>query len=251
MKRALYDLTDEEFAFFVNNFGKQMDESQIPYILVGGAAIQAHIIKRGCTKTGKTVEQIVADPNIRVQDFIRATDDVDVALDPSIGEMGFSYFSRKMREVLEKLESEHISPSEEHIFRYHLMRKGVKRPVFQIYVDEETNDEQIISMNVSKDKSDLYNLDPSYYEKFVKEGQDISIPYSSTFSLDLRVIKPEHLLATKISRFRAKDAMDIHVLADCMKENGEKIDLQEIEQILLPNYEDNYDKFLRLIQAEE
>ena len=252
MKRELYDLTDEEFAFFVNNINKQMKNRKISYVLVGGTAVQAHVLHRLCSKTGKNLEQIISDPNIRVQDFIRATDDVDIALDSSIvRKKGDTYFAREIMGVFNGLKGEYFSPSEEHIFEYQLSRKGIKRPIFQIYVDGETDNEQVISMNVGRHEKDLYNLDSKYYNKFVAEGQNILIPYSDSFNLNLRVLKPEHLLASKISKFRAKDTMDIHILADCMEERKEKINLSEIKELLFPNYEDNYFRFLELVKLED
>lgn len=252
MKRELYDLTDEEFAFFTNHLNDQLNEKKIPYVLVGGTAVQAHVLSRLCSKTGKTLEQIISDPNIRVQDFIRATDDIDIALDSSVvKEKGDTLFAKEIMDVFDGIKGEYFSPSEEHIFEYQLIRRGIKRPIFQISVDGETDNEQIISMNVGRYKSDLYNLDSKYYDKFVEEGENILIPYSLNFNLSLRVIRPEHLLASKISKFRAKDTMDMHILADCMTENREKIDLSEIRRLLLPDYEDNYNRFLELAKLED
>lgn len=252
MKRELYDLSDEEFAYFVDNLNKQMNEKEIPYILVGGTAVQAHVFKRLCAKTGKNLEQIIADPTIRIQDFVRATDDIDLAIDSSIVRTkGDTVFAKEIMSVFDGLKGEYISPSEEHIFEYQLTRRGVKRPVFQIYVDEETDDEQLIAMNVGRYKSDLNSLDSKYYDKFVNQGQEISIPYNSNFNINLRVIKPEHLLASKISKFRAKDTMDLHTLADCIVESKEKINLGEVREILSPDYIDNYNRFLELAKLQE
>jgi len=252
MKRELYDLTDEEFAYFADNLNKQMNEKKISYVLVGGTAVQAHVLKRLCAKTGKNLEQLIADPNIRIQDFVRATDDIDLALDSSINrEKGETVFAKEIMGVFDKLKGEYFSPSDEHILEYQLVRRGIKRPVFQIYVDGETNDEQLIALNVGRYKSDLNNLDSKYYDKFVKKGQEISIPFSNNFNIDLRVIKPEHLIASKISKFRAKDTMDLHTLADCMAVNKEKINLKEVKEILLPDYEDNYHRFLELAKLKD
>ncbi len=252
MKRELYNLTDEEFAFFVNNLHKQTKNRKISYVLVGGTAVQAHVLNRLCNKTGKNLEQIISDPNIRVQDFIRSTDDIDIALDSSIaGKKGEMNFAEDVMGLLKDLTGEDFSPSEEHILEYRLARTGIKRPVFQIYVDGETDDEQRIAMNIGRNKSDLKNLDSKYYDKFVKEGQEIVIPYNSQFNINTRVIKPEHLLASKISKFRAKDTMDLHMLADCMTQSKEKIDLVETRSILSPDYSDNYNRFLELVKLKD
>ena len=106
-------------------------------------------------------------------------------------------------------------------------------------------------MNIGRKKSDLKNLDSEFYDKFVEEGQETIIPYNSEFNLTTRVIKPEHLLASKISKFRAKDTMDLHIIADCMTHTGEKIDLLEIKDLLFPYYEDNYHRFLDLAKLKD
>jgi len=53
MKRELYILVDEELGYFVNNLHEQMEREKMPYALVGGTAVQAHILKRLSDKTGK------------------------------------------------------------------------------------------------------------------------------------------------------------------------------------------------------
>lgn len=248
MKRELYSLSDEEFAYFVNNLHRQMGKEKIPYILVGGTAVQAHILKRLSDKTGKNLSDLVLDPEVRLQDYVRSTDDVDLTVSSSIvkkeGEVGFT---KKINRVLDGLAvREVISPSEEFILGYKLIRRGIKRPRFQIYVDDEFDDEMQIAMNIGRHKKDLRNLDSKNYELFVNEGKVLKIPFTSDFIISTKVIKPEHLIASKVSQFRAKDTMDIHNLADLMRDCGEKLDTSEIRELLLPNYQRNYERFLDL-----
>ena len=252
MKKALYNLCDEEFAYFVNKFNEQISKREMSYILVGGTAVQAHVLKRLCNKTGKNLEQLISDPNVRLQDFIRSTDDVDLSIDSSIVQNeGECEFTKKITTLLNNISGEYMSPSEENILKYKLIREGVKRPIFQIYINDKTNDEQRISMNIGRHKSDLKNLDSKYYDLFIKDGQKMILPYNSNFQINMNVIKPEHLLASKISKFRWKDTMDIHILSDFMIDQGENINLSEIKELLLPEYEKNYQRFLELAKLED
>ena len=249
MKRALYDLTNEEFAYFANKLCEQLNEREIKYILVGGTAVQAHVLGRLCNQNGKNLEELVLDPKIRIQDYVRATDDIDLAIESSISSKNGDFvFARKMKEIFSGIAGEYIPPSEEYILKYTVARQGIKRPIFQIHIDGETNDEQRISLNIGRNKSDLYNLDVNNYDRFINEGQKVTIPFSSKFDLNLKIIKPEHLIASKASKFRAKDTKDIYTVVESMAKSGEKIDLVEIKKLMLPKYEKNYRQFLELIK---
>ena len=256
MKRELYNLTDEEFAYFVSNLHKQMEAEKLPYVLVGGAAVQAHVLDRMCRKTGKNISQLVSAPDVRLHDYFRSTDDIDLAVDSSVATRhGDIEFAKIISRVLDKLQvregSERLSPSEEHFLAYVLQRGGMKRSVFQVYVDGETDGDSMITINVGRSPRDLENLDSKFYDVFVREGQVIEISYCPGFTLTSRVIKPEHLLASKISKFRIKDTMDMHSLADIIAECGETVDVGEIKRLLLPRYEINYHRFLSLANLED
>jgi len=253
MKREIYNLSDEELAYLIGNLDEKMNAEKIPYIIVGGTAVQAQVLKRLHQKTGRTLAELAEDSKIRLQDYVRSTDDVDLAISSRIErERGEVDFAKKIFGVLESLAvPEAISPSGEYILGYQLVRKGIKRPVFQIYIDEETNDERRLALNIGRNPRDLENLDSQHYDEFIERGEEIVLPYNSDFTLRMRVIRPEHLLASKVSKFRAKDTMDIHTLADLMREGGEEIDFNEMRRLLLPEYTRNYERFLDLVNLED
>jgi len=249
MKRELYTLADEELGYFVNNLHEQMEKEDIPYILVGGTAVQAHILKRLTDRTRKTLSELVSDDELRIQDYLRATDDIDLAISSRVLKReGYVNFNKKINRALNVLEVEEaISPSEEFLLGYKLIRRGIKRPRFQIYVDDEGNDEMQIAINIGRNKKDLQNLESENYDTFVDEGQALQIPFNKDFVISTRVIKPEHLIASKVAKFRAKDTMDIYNLSDLIRDCGEELNLSEIKKLLLPNYERNYRRFLDLV----
>lgn len=187
-----------------------------------------------------------------MQDYIRPTDDVDLAVSSYVLEsQGEVDFAKKVNRVLDKLEKrEIISPSEEFLLSYKLIRRGIKRPRFQVYVDEKGDDEMQIALNIGRNKKDLQNLDSENYDTFIDDGQLLQIPFTENFIIQARVIKPEHLISSKVAKFRAKDTMDVHSLADLMRDCGEKLNLSEIKKFLLPKYERNYERFLDLVDLK-
>jgi len=253
MKREIYNLADEELAFLVSNLHEQMGKKGMPYILVGGTAVQAHTLSRLQRKTGKTLAELAEDPSIRLQDYVRSTDDVDLAIHSGVeGRAGRTAVGKMIFGILDELAvPEVISPSEDMILGYRLVRKGMKRPVFQVVIDGETDDERRLALNIGVNPADLENLDAKFYDEFVDAGQEVKMPYNRTFDVKTRVIKPEHLIASKVAKFRAKDTMDVHGLVDLMVEMGETPDLAEIKRLLLPDHEINYQRFLGLTKLTD
>ncbi len=261
MKREIYNLSDEEFAYFVNEIGRSFDATRIPYIFVGGTAVQLHIIKRLHEKHGADIVTLLRD--VRFQDYIRSTDDIDLALSQEVYPEKESITSREVypsrkeveyaktiNAVLDSLKKEVVSPSGEHILEYKIARRGVKRPVFSILVDGETSERDSIALNINRKPSDLRNLESSLYQTFVDERERIVVPYNSSFSIDVSVIPLLYLLATKISHFRPKDTMDIHNLADLIRDTKEELDLARLQEILGVDNTRNYDRFLSLAKLE-
>jgi len=270
-KRELYDVSDEEFAYFLNAAHGELGRENMPYIFVGGTAVQLQCAKRLCDIHGVDISTLASEPKLqskdvlRLQDHIRATDDVDLALASSVYEQGSSsptqesngtvserdvLFYNRVGRVLDGLQREAISPSEEHILDYRIHRRGVKRPVFQVYVDGEGGDEQLIAMNLSRQPSDLKSLEDVHYDEFVERGETLAIPYNPDFNINARVISPTDLLAAKTAKFRAKDTMDLHSLADLMRANGEEVDVEGMRRILGPEYEHNLQRFISIMNAE-
>jgi len=246
MKRQLYDLTDEPFVVFVNKIGETLREQEVPYNIVGGVAAQAYILDMLAGKYGENVSEISGDENIRVQDFVRSTDDVDIALDLK-GVKGDD--SEKMkwitREFLPHLKFEEVSPDGESILRYTSERIGASRPRFRVYVNEQGGEDDVIAMNISRgQKGDLHDLHDKWYSKFIERGRDLEVPYSEGYKLRIRVPRLEHVLATKIARSRAKDLMDNKNIATLAKDVDQNLDFKEIRGILLPSHLDNFQRFL-------
>ncbi len=237
MKRALYNLGNEEFAFLVDRIGKLLKERQISHIVVGGTAVQAHILDRLTKKHRVDIEKLTTNDVIRFQDYIRLTDDIDVAMQFLDDGQNDIEAARKINDFCDELVGTYISGTDNHIFEYTLERRGVKRPVLGIIVDNVKGEDLLL--NISRKSSDLKRLESRFYNHFVDHGVEMGLPYSNGYVVNLRVPKLEHVLATKIASFRAKDAMDIQNLVGVL-DSPKEIDTNEIERILLPVHEHNY-----------
>ncbi len=262
MKSPVYTLGNEEFAFFVARAGEVLKEKSIPYAIVGGIATQAHILDRLCRHSERNVASLVKDENMRDQDYLRATDAVDVALrfleyDSLRGLSGDRLTNARNQAHLttgSKINDfcngivhggdngDYLSSTGDHVFGYGFERTGFQKPIFSVMVDRTSRSP--IFMKISRRPEDLEALDTDFYNKFVDEAVDLSIPFDDGFSLDLKVIRPEHLLAVKIALDRPKDAMDVRNLVYAMRLVGEfdgRDDFPkfayQLRKCLLPRYE--------------
>jgi hypothetical protein len=253
MKRQIYDLTDEEFGFFANHIGRTLANRDINHLFVGGTAVQAHILSALCKKYNCTIEDLVLRDNPRLQDCIRATDDIDMIWNiPGSDEDGIKRASSTIFNVLDSLEGEYLSPSNNHLLKYNLQRKGIKKPIFYVEKDGRVDRDASISLNISRDRKDLLNLDEKYHNLFLEDAVNLAIPFSSEtgYHLQLRTINPNYLLATKISNFRAKDVMDLQNLTQAFRDSGFKIDYERIKDILTDIKADNFEKYISLVGSQ-
>ena len=244
MKRQLYDLTDDSFAVFVNQVGDVLRAKNIPHNIVGGVASQAYILDMLTKKHGKSVSDLTRDKEVRVQDYVRSTDDVDVALDLEGETDDTDKIRRITTEILPQFNFTKLSPDEESILEFKAERIGASRPRYRVFVNEQGSIEDVIAMNIGRQPKDLHSLNPVWYTEFLAQGGEITIPYSEKYTLRLRVPRLEHLFASKISQSRAKDLMDNKNLASLAKDIGVELDFAEMSRVLLPRHEDNYHRFL-------
>jgi len=247
MKRQIYSLDNPEFAFLVDRIDQVLrrDVLNIPYSFVGGVAIQAYTLDHLCRKYGANISNIERNKNIRLQDHLRATDDIDIMLKFPEG----TDDTRKSNTILTSLdwlEGEELMETEEtHVLKYTLSRRGIQKPKIAVEVNGIAGEE--IALNISRGPQDLYRLEGRFYDERIDQARTLVLPYSAGFKVSLNVPREEHLMAAKIAHFRPKDAMDIQTLVGVMKESGREIDRKELEKMLLPVHEVNYERFNGLI----
>jgi len=250
MKRQLYDLTDEPFAMIINRAGAVLKEENIKHNVVGGAAVQSYILHMLTTRYNEDVYSLIYNPNIRIQDYIRGTDDVDLALE--LNEKDDTEKIKKINKILPKFAFEEIAPCGEFIVEIRPERIGVSRPTFRVYIDGKGSQEEVIAMNINRGKGgDIRNLEDHWYNEIIEKSQELIIPYNPNYELKVVVPKIEHLLVEKIAGSRAKDLMDNKNLADLSKETGRELNFEEMRSMLLPINEINYFRFLEAQYPEQ
>lgn len=242
MKRQLYNLTDEPFAMIVGRIGLVLKDEGIEHNIVGGAAVQSYVLHMLTEKYNQNICELIYNPNIRIQDYIRSTDDIDLALKL---EGDDTKKIRRINTILPKFVFEEISPCGESIIEIRPERIGASRPIFKVYIDGKGSQEEVIAMNINRGKGgDIRNLEDHWYNTIIENSQELIIPYTPNYSLRVVVPKLEHLLVEKIAGSRAKDLMDNKNLADLSKERGRELNFKEMESMLLPINEKNYLRFL-------
>lgn len=272
MKRPLYTIADEEFATLLERADAAFRDRGIKYMLVGGVATQAHLIDYLC-KDGKKLIDLVNDPDFRLQDHLRATDDIDITLNPR--KNGNEYdkveFASKIYGVLDSVvgkEGVFMSPTENHLVTISLERKGIQRPVFRLELDDNKDPEKVTSLNFYKGPEDtnerwgqeIRDFEQKFYYQFMDRAQDIRIPFCLGKDITLKVKKAEDLIATKLIRGREKDWNDILSLVNHGEAAGRPIDYKAIGEILcsvdskterthLP-FVEKYEEFMRHIQNQ-
>jgi len=202
-KMDLCSVADEEFAYFLNKIDGVLNDEKIPYIFVGGAANQLHIVRALCDKYKTDIATLAKNDSIRLQDFIRATDDIDLAITPDVytnaGSDETVYF-KSIVKILNKLGDgeEHISPSGEHLLQYNITRQGSKRPLFRVINDGKINEEEQIMLNISRSPKDLEDVAQSNYQRFLDARERIVVPYNNDFSINASVIAAPYLMGKSL-----------------------------------------------------
>jgi hypothetical protein len=268
MKRPLYTIADEEFATLLDRADAAFKDKGIKYMLVGGVATQAHIINYLCKEDKKLID-FINSPDFRLQDHLRATDDIDITLNPR--KNGEEYdkvaFAGKIYGVLENIvgkEGIFMSPTENHLVSLSLERKGIARPVFRLGLDDNKDSEKITSFNFYKGAADtnerwgkdIQEFENRFYFQVMDRAEDVKIPFCQNKDIILKVEKAEDLIATKLVRGREKDWNDILSLINHSESAGKPIDYEIIREMLCgadPRTEkayipfvEKYEDFMRL-----
>ena len=200
---------------------KGFEREGIPYMFVGGVANQAHIAKFLCDYYKDNLLGLVKSQKIRVQDHLRATDDVDIVTrfryveDSAESRIREIDDAKKIFSVLDYIveDEEYFSPSEENIVKIILNKRGHVRPTFRLGINDVVDSDKIASFNIYKGPKDLKNgilkeFEDRFYDIFLNGAVNVDLPYSDKGNITLRVKDKDHLLATKIARGRPKDIND-------------------------------------------
>lgn len=252
MKGAIYSIADEEFATLLARVHGCFGRSPLGYAFVGGAAVQAHIAKYVCKQHSCSLQDLVASSDFRVQDHLRATDDVDITVDPRKiqGETELARKTELAQQILtvqkaiaggEKGRDSYLSPSEKHLVEIVLQRTGLSRPIYRLGLNADADDPaKSVSFNFYSGPEDtnerwpaeMRDFERRFYFDFMDRAQDVTIPYAYGKELIVRAKNPEDLLATKIARARNKDWGDVIALYGHSLQAGLPINVETVRGIL-------------------
>lgn len=270
MKRALYSLDDEEFITFLGRTQDVLSQHEIPYAFVGGVASQAHIASALCKQNKRTLSEMSHSSDIRIQDYLRATDDVDITLD--LRKFGNDpqdvlVTQRVVNAVKDIADDEIYSSPLQNVVAIKLERLGAKRPTFRLGLNEDADSpDSELSLNFYYGPQDtnarwspqMIEFENIHYYPFFDSAQTIAIPYGETSVIPLRVKGLEALLATKIARARPKDWADIMSIYQYNTQAGVPVNVSEVERLLCspdPKYQvvnselvASFEKFKTLIE---
>ena len=249
MKRALYNLTDEPFLMFTNHIGEVLEQEKVKHNLVGGVAVQAYLLDMLCKKYGTDIVGLSSKTDIRVQDYVRSTDDIDIAM--LLEEKEDIKRIKKINDITVKFPFEAINPDGQRIVEIKSERYGASRPTFRLYVDGKGSEEEVIALNIGRGQpGSLKHFFDAFYNVFIEGSQKLTVPYQDSYALKINVPSLEHLLATKIAGARAKDLMDYKNLTDLAKQTGTPINLGVLSGIMIPFHEDKFARYLHTAYPE-
>ncbi len=230
MKNPQYDILDAEYCFLMDRITKVFQEKGLNPAIVGGAAVQTHVANLLTKAYNKSLEDLFIDDDIRPQDFIRRTDDIDVAVyNPSLASQETMY-RNSILDAVRALECKNVkSPDENDIYDIRVTRIGLKKPILLV---ESLNKVSNIKMNIANCPSDLYILSNDKYLDMLENSKIIELNYNAGFKPRIRLYSLSDVIATKLSHKRAKDQFDLMVLGKCALMSKEPIDKQRILRLL-------------------
>jgi len=240
-----FTLRDEEFAHFATRVGQHLDATGMRYAIIGNTAVQAQILNMMCRKRELPILSLVE--NEKLEDYLRHTSNVDVAIRPKKGESENDLIRRliELRTTLAGIEDE-ISPSQEHLLGYHIERDGTKRMTFKACVDGDCSG--MVGARILVGHRDLDGFGQDFYDAMIDGAYHLKIPYSANSGvIELRAAQPKDLLLVKGVQARPKDDMDVGALARAMQLFGKDgFDLEKLQRIFGEDYKTEFARFAAL-----
>ena len=174
----------------------------IPYAIVGGAAVQAYVASVAI-KTGQA-ESVKALNGFSF--ILRRTGDIDVSFDDD---------PVALVNTFNLIVAQAAPPYSLHSFpKRFVMQGGARR----------------MNINYQIEPTDLKGI-PAYYHDIIHTAITVMLPHQSR-QLSLKLAKPEYLIASKLTRVKPKDQIDIMLLLKAMESDQYPFDAEEVRSIL-------------------
>ena len=207
MKIGHYTLVSEPYARVLQRLGEIFESRQVPYVIVGGAGIQiavAGII----TENGQIP---IAKRKRELEILLRKTDDVDIATDSTRLDIGNALLQMQESNPGVLIEFTNTDPP-------HLCLNGGKDPEMMYR----------IRLNIQISSQDFAGLTP-YYHDILESAQAIPLRYHDGGEVfEVNIPSYEFLIASKLTRGKEKDIIDIHNLIKSARGNVNKERIREV-----------------------
>jgi len=200
-----YTFLDREFYDAAGILHFTLKEQDVRYALVGGAGVQARIASALTADGTKPLKDVKGLPLL-----LRPTSDLDIAtLNADQVKM-----LRAGQSINDRLKFG-FDARERHL------KFGVRGNKGPLFVKYELGPEDFKGL-------------PSSYNSIVESAEPVTLRYHKT-PIEINVARPEHLVASKLTRGDHKDTIDIANLLKVLHSTEKKFDAQEVRAILKDN----------------
>ncbi len=174
----------------------------IPHAIVGGAAVQIYVaavvIKTGQANSVNALNGLSF--------ALRRTGDIDVSFDGDPAAL-VSAFNLVIAQA--------APPYALHSFpKRFIIQDGARR----------------LNINYQIESADLKGI-PAYYHDIIHTAVTVTLPHQHRL-LSLKLAKPEYLIASKLTRVKPKDQIDMMLLLKAMESAQYPFDAEEVRSIL-------------------
>jgi len=105
-----------------------------------------------------------------------------------------------------------------------------------------------LNLNYQTEDSDLKGISP-YYNDIIQTAMTINLLHKNE-EIGIKIAKPEYLIASKLTRIKPKDQIDIVMLLNAMEKDGYPFDSEDVRAILKSVQEqDNYPILIELMDS--
>ncbi len=207
-------LLDKEYFELVETLDSFAKENSIPYVIVGGGAVQAHLsdILTNPSQNQKPLYQSMREARAQLEHVFRPTDDIDIVM---LTNENYRFFSYELENHIRERFSPNIKKSHKSL--------GVIKNGHQMRVQLAT------------DPKIYQGFDDALFNYQVESATELDITYDHRgkgCSSKIVVPKPEVLILPKISRFSSGDRIDIYNLTKALSSSGRGFDRSEVRSLV-------------------
>gem|GEM_PF-4059925 len=217
-KQNVYTITDDIFMDALEIISENFNDA--PYAIVGGGAVQVYTASVAVRHSSlNSIKEING-----LSFILRKTGDIDMA---------FRYDAAELVKKFNGIISRSGSPYTFHCF--------TKRFVIQDRIRQ-------FNLNYQTEPEDLKGIS-EYYNDIIATAVTVGLPFKNSV-MQLRIAKPEYLIASKLTRIKPKDQVDISMILKAAELDGYPFDSEEVRAILKSVHkEDKYDILAELMDS--